>query len=85
MAGKRLATVEEVAREIAIQKQFKPDVDVDRLYQESIAEGYTDEYCEKCGQVYLAHFHFVRCDDPDCPMKTPGGKSLLDMLLGPKE
>jgi hypothetical protein len=83
--GKRLATPEEVAAELELQKKFKPDVDVDKLYQEALAEGYKDEVCLKCGQVYLAHFHFVRCNEPDCPMKTPGGKSLLEMLLGTDE
>ena len=79
---KRLATAEEVAKVIAFQKECYPDSDVDAKHQEALDEGYKDEVCEKCGTTFLACHHFIRCEDPKCPMKTPGGKSLLDMMLG---
>lgn len=40
-----------------------------------------DEICSKCKAVLLAHIHFVRCDESDCPMRSPNPKSVLEMLL----
>jgi hypothetical protein len=83
MKGKRDATEAEVQKTLDFTKAAYPDTDLEKTKkarQEAIQEGYKDEKCLKCGTVYLAHHHFVRCNDPDCPMKTPGGKSLLDML-----
>lgn len=63
--------------------EMSEDLKVRERHKEALAEGYKDEKCLKCGTVFLAHHHMVRCDDPNCPMKTPGGKSLLDMLTDP--
>ena len=46
-------------------------------HDECIAEGYKDEFCPKCGELFLANVHFVRCYAKDCPMSN--GKTLLDM------
>ncbi len=48
-------------------------------HDKCIAEGLTDEICPKCGQVFLAHIHFVRCVEKDCPMSN--GKSFIDMWV----
>lgn len=56
--------------------------DRERLRQEAIAEGYKDETCPKCGTLFEAHIHFIRCDAEPCPMKsTKDTRSLLDRLL----
>ena len=44
--------------------------DREKLRQEAIAEGFKDETCAKCGTLFEAHIHFVRCDADDCPMKS---------------
>ncbi len=44
-------------------------------------EGYKTEVCS-CGLTFLASCHFVRCEQNGCPMRSEGGKSLLDMMLG---
>ena len=49
----------------------------------AIAEGYKDEQCPKCGQIFLAFHHFVMCHEVrcgTCPMVS-NNKSLLDMML----
>jgi len=51
--------------------------------EESIAEGYEDEQCPKCGRILLAFHHFLRCPYAkcgNCPMVT-NTKSVLDMML----
>jgi ribosomal protein S27AE len=47
-------------------------------YDECIKRGYKDEFCPKCGSLFLANIHFIRCSANDCPMSN--GKSLLDMM-----
>lgn len=55
----------------------------DRLHAEAIAEGYKDETCPKCGTLFEAHIHFIRCDAESCPMKsTKDTRTLLDMFVG---
>jgi len=48
-------------------------------------EGYKDEYCPKCGVLYLACEHFIRCDHAangeGCPMHD-GKPSVLHQILG---
>ena len=87
---KRKATKDEVDKALLIAKSLavshmNQDCDIDKMRAEAIQEGYNDEFCEKCGTVFLAHHHFVRCDKADCPMKEKGGKSLLEALLGDPE
>ena len=48
-------------------------------HDKCIKDGYKDELCSKCGDVFLAHVHFVRCDNKPCPMSN--GKSFLDMWI----
>ena len=48
---------------------------------QAVSEGYpdVDETCAECQRVFKNYHHFVRCDSASCPMKSPGGKSLLEM------
>lgn len=43
-----------------------------------IKEGLKDEFCPKCNRLFLAHYHFVRCENKPCPMSN--GKTFLEML-----
>ena len=55
----------------------------EELHKEALAEGYKDEKCPKCGTMFLAHHHFVRCNEAECPMKsTTDTKSVLEHILG---
>ena len=55
------------------------------LHATALAEGYKDEVCNKCGLVFMAFHHFVRCQDPTCPMiardKDGKSKTVLEMML----
>lgn len=45
-----------------------------------------DEVCKKCGTLFEAHIHFVRCDAPDCPMRsTKERRSILERLTDTQE
>lgn len=64
----------------------KIDIAISALTPESkvehdkcLGEGYKDEVCSKCGVVFLAHIHFIQCEDKPCPMSS--GKSFLDMWI----
>jgi hypothetical protein len=39
-------------------------------HDEAIAAGYKDEMCPKCGTLFAAQIHFIRCDAEPCPMKS---------------
>ena len=55
----------------------------EELHKEALAEGYKDEKCPTCGTMFLAHHHFVICDQSSCPMKsTIDTKSVLEHVLG---
>ena len=81
MANKREATAAETQAAILELKTRYPEADYAGRQRECRAEGLKDEVCGKCGVVYLACIHFVRCADPDCPMKGPDKRSLLECLL----
>ncbi len=55
-------------------------------HKEALAEGHTDDVCPRCDQVLLAHQHFLRCRDTECPQVSRGadGKplTLLDLAAG---
>lgn len=51
------------------------------LHAEAIAQGYKDETCSRCGTVFLAHIHFIRCNARPCPMLPDKPRSILDMML----
>lgn len=38
--------------------------------EQALAEGYKDETCSKCGTLFEAQIHFIRCDVELCPMKS---------------
>lgn len=45
-------------------------------------DGYKDETCGKCGAVFKAHIHFIRCDATLCPMvSTADGRTLLERFI----
>jgi uncharacterized C2H2 Zn-finger protein len=49
---------------------------------QAIAEGYKDEACPKCGAVFEAQIHFIRCDAKPCPMvSTQEPRTLLQRLI----
>jgi hypothetical protein len=51
-------------------------------HDEAIAAGYKDETCPKCGTLFEAQIHFIRCDAPRCPMvSTKDSRTLLQQLL----
>lgn len=54
------------------------------LLKEAIeVDGYKNEVCSKCGGVFLAHHHYIRCFDDPCPMKSKSDtRSLLEMMFG---
>ena len=58
---------------------------VDTKCAEAEAEGYKTEICNSCGHILLPYHHFVRCQEEGCPFRAKDGKSLLEMLLGPKD
>ena len=68
-----------------IQKVIKAlTPDLIEKHREALAEGYKDEVCPKCEQVFLSHHHFVNCiyaHCEDCPMVPSGAKSLLEQIL----
>ncbi len=45
---------------------------------EAIREGHKAKICKKCDTVFLAHKHFIRCENNGCPMITKGGNSVLE-------
>ena len=78
MCKKRKATSEEIARE----KTNYVGNDFDTRHATALVEGHKDETCESCGTTFMAFIHFVRCSSADCPMKSPGGESVLETLFG---
>jgi hypothetical protein len=48
-------------------------------HDKCIKEGLKDEFCPKCNRLFLAHIHFIACDNDQCPMSN--GKTFFDMLL----
>lgn len=38
------------------------------LRDQAIVDGYKDETCAKCGTLFEAHVHFIRCEARPCPM-----------------
>jgi hypothetical protein len=47
-------------------------------HDEAIAAGYKDETCPKCGTLFEAQIHFVRCEVQPCPMvSTKDSRTLL--------
>lgn len=54
--------------------------DATRLeHDKCIAEGLKDEICPQCGEVFLAHIHFIRCNMKGCPMSD--GETFFDKLM----
>jgi len=50
-------------------------------HAEALAQGYKDETCSKCGTVFLAHIHFVRCHAKPCPMvSTKEPRTILEQM-----
>lgn len=47
--------------------------------EKCLKDGLKDEVCKKCGRLFLAHVHFVRCYLKPCPISN--GVSVLDMML----
>lgn len=56
---------------------LSPELKVE--HDKCIAEGLKDEFCPKCDRLFLAHHHFVRCNEKSCPMSN--GVSFLDMMI----
>jgi hypothetical protein len=55
--------------------------DLEELQREALAQGYKDETCSKCGTVFKAYVHFVRCDAKPCPMvSTKDSRTILERL-----
>lgn len=81
--SKRDATPEEEASALKFYKQISPETDYEAQLDQCKQDGLKTEVCD-CGKLLPAFIHFVRCDVPSelCPMKTTGGKSLLDTILG---
>lgn len=51
--------------------------------EEALAAGYKDETCAKCGILFEAQIHFIRCDARPCPMRsTQDPRPLLERLVG---
>lgn len=49
--------------------------------EQALADGYKDEICPKCGTLFEAQIHFIRCDAVPCPMRsTVETRSVLDRL-----
>lgn len=57
-----------------------------KKHDAAIAEGHTDDVCPRCDRVLLAHQHFLRCRDTECPQVSRGkdGKplTLVDIAAG---
>ena len=56
-----------------------------KKHKEALAEGYKDKICPKCGNIFLAHHHFVNCHLAhcgECPMVSQGTKSVFEHILG---
>ena len=47
--------------------------------ERALADGYKDETCPRCGAVFEAQIHFIRCDAKPCPMvSTKDPRTLLE-------
>jgi hypothetical protein len=77
----RAATKKEIATEMTIWQAANPTLNAEKKHQEALAEGYKDEVCPRCGVVFLAFYHFVKCSEDICPMKD-GKPSLLEQIFG---
>ena len=69
--------------QLVLAKINKPELTED--HRKCIEEdGYKDEFCPKCGVLYLACEHFIRCDHAlngsGCPMHD-GKPSILHQIL----
>jgi hypothetical protein len=52
-----------------------------RRHREALAEGLKDETCAKCGAIFYAHIHFVRCEAKPCPMvSTKDPRTIFERL-----
>jgi len=40
------------------------------LREEAIKRGHKDRDCPKCDSPFLAHNHYIRCEEVDCPMRN---------------
>lgn len=61
------------------------DDNAKKLHEEALEEGYEDKICPKCGVVFLAHHHFVRCEYAKlgtCAMVKSDTKSVLENIIG---
>ena len=75
MDGKIELTDEESEKLIEMEGLF-PQNRKDSI-REAMQE-HKNEKCLKCGLVFMADVHAIRCDNSECPMKSEDGKSLLD-------
>lgn len=82
MNGKRIATDDEVAAEVARQVSWGV-TDAETRNATALTEGYYSERCLECQQTLLAYHHFVRCERQSCPMKDGQG-SILERMLDVK-
>lgn len=49
--------------------------------EQALADGYKDETCPKCGALFEAQIHFVRCDAKPCPMvSTKDPRTIFERL-----
>ena len=55
--------------------------DIETLQAEALARGYKDETCPKCGAIFKAHIHFVRCEAKPCPMASTTETRTLAQLI----
>lgn len=48
---------------------------------EAVKEGYpdVDEQCPKCKTIFKNYHHFIRCNEPNCPMGDGKG-TILDQI-----
>jgi len=55
------------------------NVEDKKKHDECITQGLKDEICLKCDRLFLAHIHFVACENKPCPMSN--GKTFWDMWI----
>ncbi len=54
------------------------------LREKALEQGCRDETCPRCGTLFLAHKHFIKCEEADCPMIDPTLPTALDVIFGTK-
>lgn len=58
------------------------NADNSTLREQALAEGYKDEVCPKCGTLFEAQIHLVRCDARPCPMiSTTDPRTLFERMM----